>query len=559
VAFVFASALTIGSALLVAKVNPLIVYSSSYAVWTMTVSLFYFSFWLIMRGASFVRPSALHRGFVIVWLFFLGWAAQVLAALAEDRWNIAAGYSTVFLQSGVFLSLLISLLELFALPGKHDFAWQLHDAHQARDYRDRHEDDSRGPSHGREDGANDDGDNDELSSPTETTPLRASEPGYGANDGENSRTTFASGYRRSVSENPPESNARHPSQPYAQEQSWSGLLPKWTWFLQLLLLAPVPIILIGNMGLTASTALSQVATDSGRPLLPLLIPACFTILILLPLSPFIHRVTHHVPVFLLLVFIGTFIYNLVAFPFSTNHRMKFSFLQTVDLDAGTNIVTLTGWEDYIRPVINSLPSAASHSISCDGLPDNSKLSRCHYDAAEFPDVANGKNIKSLMKVTVPLNTPNTLLIDALNTRVCLLSTSRPIFGFSVEGGEAADSRLGDFPTDGFSNIALFRRDWEGAWNVSLILTDETKSIGGTDDPHQDGQDVIPYDELKVRDVSTTAQDGPLEVTVACQWSDINEADNIPAIQELHRYMPTWAIYTKAGVGLVQVTKKYQML
>jgi hypothetical protein len=31
-AFIFASALTIGSALLVAKVNPLIVYSSSYAV-----------------------------------------------------------------------------------------------------------------------------------------------------------------------------------------------------------------------------------------------------------------------------------------------------------------------------------------------------------------------------------------------------------------------------------------------------------------------------------------------------------------------------------------------
>lgn len=39
--------------------------------WAMTMSLFYFIFWLIVRGASFVRPSALHRGFALGWLFVM--------------------------------------------------------------------------------------------------------------------------------------------------------------------------------------------------------------------------------------------------------------------------------------------------------------------------------------------------------------------------------------------------------------------------------------------------------------------------------------------------------
>lgn len=186
--------------------------------WAMTLSLFYFSLWLIMRGSNFVRPTALQRGFVNIWLFALGWGIQVLAAVAEDRMHIAALYSSLFLQSAVFLSTLISLLEQFGLLRKNEFAQQQHDAHHARDhpeYRDlAHSGD------GEQGGADDDSDS-LTDEPTERTPLRVGEQGYGAN----TQPSFADTYRRSVSENTPNlpDNDSHP--PYEFEQSWSGRLP----------------------------------------------------------------------------------------------------------------------------------------------------------------------------------------------------------------------------------------------------------------------------------------------------------------------------------------------
>jgi hypothetical protein len=98
--------------------------------------------------------------------------------------------------------------------------------------------------------------------------------------------------------------------------------------------------------------------------LPLILAAIFSIILLLPLGPFIHRFTYQIPCFLFLVFVGTLIYNLLAFPFSANNRYKAYFLQTVDLESGQNEVGLFGLKEYIRPIIASLPSAAGQGISC---------------------------------------------------------------------------------------------------------------------------------------------------------------------------------------------------
>ena len=507
----------------------------------MTLSLFYFSFWLIMRGSSFVRPSALHRGFVLVWMFAFGWAIQVAAAVAEDRYHFAALYSSVFLQSAVFLALLISLLEQFALLNKRDFAQQLHNAHLARD---RVGHGSHHPHGGDgEQDEPDEGDENPPDSPTETTPLRAGEQGYGSNT-----QTFANTYRRSVSENVdgPSPPIIGSYQPFEFEQTWSGRLPSWTWIIQFLLLAPVPVFLFGNIGLTAMTALRMTGTDGSSVKMPLLAISVISIFLLLPIAPFIHRVTHHVPMFLLCVFAATLMYNLTAFPFDTDHRFKFFFQQRIDLDKNTNVLEITGVEEFARQVIRELPIAAGQEIDCSQKTiGRDTLNDCIVDASQkkyHPNLASGKEFAELFTFTQLQSDDQAKVkfqLQAIDTRLCYVNTSRPLSQFEVEGGNPRDPRFGAFPNEGLENIILWRRTWDKPWNVTLYIADDNNIE-------------------KNGDVVVGNRADPLEITISCQWSDANEADTIPAFHEIVQYMPPWAIVTKKNSGLVEVTKTFRI-
>lgn len=88
----------------------------------MMLTLFFTSFWFVMKGADFVRPSALHRGYTLLWMFLIGWAILVATTVFEDRFGIASGYIFVFYESAIFLATLISFVELFALITKDNYA-----------------------------------------------------------------------------------------------------------------------------------------------------------------------------------------------------------------------------------------------------------------------------------------------------------------------------------------------------------------------------------------------------------------------------------------------------
>lgn len=91
-----------------------------------------------MAGANFARPSALHRGYCIIWLFAISWLCGVANTVFEDRFRIAAGYTFVFLHAATFLATVITLCELFALPSKMAFAQRVHAAHDATDHGEDH-------------------------------------------------------------------------------------------------------------------------------------------------------------------------------------------------------------------------------------------------------------------------------------------------------------------------------------------------------------------------------------------------------------------------------------
>lgn len=87
-----------------------------------------------MRGANFVRPSSLHRGYANLWLFVFGWLVLVAVTALEDRRRVAAGYIFVFLESAIFLSCLISFVELLALPRKSSYALQVQEDYDGQEH-----------------------------------------------------------------------------------------------------------------------------------------------------------------------------------------------------------------------------------------------------------------------------------------------------------------------------------------------------------------------------------------------------------------------------------------
>jgi hypothetical protein len=561
IALLFATALTVGAAFLLRKINPLIVYSSPYSVWATMISLFYFSLWLILRGASAVRPSALQRGYVNIWLFIMGWALLVGVTALEDRFKIASGYFFVFFESALFLSTLITLLELFALPRKTSWGQQVREDHQALDHSEQLI--APTPSEAVTPAADD---TDDVGPANETTPLIPPVPSLGGDNGDsNVRTTFATTYRRSISKIQHQVRKAQDAKdkPIEDEQAWSFALPTWTWIFQFLLIGPFIAILAGEIGLILVDAVNQTGVDGSSLLMPYLIIAFFTILILLPLSPFIHRVTHHIPNLLLVVFVGTLIYNLVAFPFSANNRYKVYFQQTVDLDTGETKSHFHGLEKYVRPIIAELPSSAGQAVDC-GPSAKDGLVNCTYDSSHIgprigkalPDgVPPQVGYADLVTINATRGDGNTTRfeIDAVNTKACFLHFSRPVSRLDIANASAWDERFGPYPEDGVGLVKMWRRDWNKTWVVDVEWTDPKTVSLDTDTVAEGGAEdwvMVGSDELKVRKTSG------IEGYVACQWSDANTRGVIPALDEALQYSPTWAGITKYAEGLVEGRKSF---
>ncbi|RFU23960.1 hypothetical protein B7463_g12382, partial [Scytalidium lignicola] len=510
VAFIVATLLTVGAAFLVRKFNPFIVFSSSYSVWTMSLSLYFIVFWFIMAGCNFTRPSALHRGYTLMWMYAFGWILLFVATIYEDQFKISAGYLFVFYESAIFLAFLISLCELFALPTKTSVVEAAFDEQEAREYH-------NGPSS-----------SDHLIAPgsdeidaeaTETTPLVGGD-GHRTTIG----TTFAAGYRRrSVQTRAEAEDDSEKGQVYGQEQKWSSGLPTWTWLLQFLLVCPFILIIIGQVGLLIVTATDQTGTDGSSLILPFLVIAFFSVLILWPIGPFAHRITHHIPTFLFLVFLGTLIYNLVAFPFSSNNRYKAYFQQTVDLDTGINRVTIGGIEEYIQCETRPLVRSGLKYCSWEGLPPK---------VVSIPDgVPPEKSYQEWLTYNVtrvPDRNMATLHIFGRETKGCVLRFDRPFSGFRVHGA-AADDKFGSVPESGSDQLKLWHRDWNKEWVVDIEW------------PISEGK--LPGDE-------------GIQGRVVCLWSDQNTRGRIPALDEIYRFAPAWSSISKLSDGLVEGSKPF---
>jgi hypothetical protein len=492
----------------------------------MMLSLYFIVFWWIMRGADFIRPSALHRGYAFLWTFIIGWGILVAATVFEDRFRIASGYMFVFLESGVFLATLISLCELFALPTKSEYASFAKGEGETR------ESISALPDSNLLLAPKLDEINEEEA--TETTPL------FGGDSSGSQTTTFANYGRRSIGGGDgAKDDLDDQHRPYGKEQGWSGKLPTWTWLLQFMLIAPFMLIVIGEVALFIVGAIHQTGPDGSSLLSPYILMATFTILLLLPIGPFIHRFSFHIPLFLFLIFVGTLIYSLVAFPFSANNRYKAYFVQTVDLETGQNQVYLSGLEDFIRPIIASLPSSSGHIINCISNPNlRSSVKYCSWEGlapkvvqnvpAGVPPEKSYDDWVSFNVSRAPGQNTARFVLSGVNTRACALRFDRPIKNFSVLGG-ARDDRFDPVPETGSKEVRLWHREWDQTWTVDIEW-----AVGAGKRPGDEG----------------------MEGKVVCLWSDDNIEGVIPALDEVRRFAPVWSAVQKASDGLVEGNKRF---
>lgn len=530
--FAVATGCVVALAFLMVKINPYILYSSEYAVWSMMLAAWFSIAWFLSTMADKVRPTALSRMYTIMWLYIISWIALVFVTIGENNLKIASGYFMVIYNASVFAALLISYLELLALPRKAKYVEHVAGVGSPRSTRPgsvasrRLLDDNEEPPRSSE------GDNEE---PTERTGLlRGGE--------RRTQNTFARfGRRRNQDINGPLDETEDPflAKAFGDEQAWSGSLPQWTWILQFLILAPINVILVGQIALFATSALHQTPAD-GSAILPIyLVMAALTVLLMLPLAPFLHRFTYHLPTFFFFIFAGCLIYNLLAFPFSRDARLKHYFLQTVDLDHGTNTVQLTGVEGFVQDIVDELPSVAGQSFNCSTTDDPRRagLQSCRW-AGLTPNVVSNSSealvsssnasdyYKDWVRYNISTHADSALLtFSGKESKNCRLLFDSPVSSLHILNttdtirSSSKPVRREDGNYQGATELRLFSRDWAKNFQVNVTWADgEAKGKSGK---------------------------------VGCMWSDVNEIGVVPALDEVWRYEPVWSVVSKAGDGLVE--------
>ena len=275
-----------------------------------------------------------------------------------------------------------------------------------------------------------------------------------------------------------------------------------------------------------------------------LLIALLTTLLLLPLTPFLHRFVYQIPTILFLIFVGCLIYNLLSYPFSRDARLKVFFTQSVDLNTGINNVTLTGLDGYVKEVIDELPSSTGKNLHCgDGSSDplRASLRSCSWHGlapnvlsnldtpvAPFKNHSHIPETSSWLRYNITSNASTaTFTFSGKNTKACRLVFDSPVSDVSIVDA-ASDPRYQAVKDAGSTQVRLFSREWDKTFRVNVTWDgegDEGAAKGKTG-------------------------------KVLCIWSDANQHGTIPAYDELRRFAPVWAAATKASDGLVEGWKEF---
>jgi hypothetical protein len=240
-------------------------------------------------------------------------------------------------------------------------------------------------------------------------------------------------------------------------------------------------------------------------------------------------------------------------------------------------------EEFVRPVIAALPSAAGREVVC-GESKRVGLSSCCFDGSGTPPrlTSLGSSLDSAFReeeeeeggyeglVTTNAtrlknedgtNIPAARIeVSANNTKACFLEFETPVSALRVQGSSGWDERFGQYPEAGVKNLRLWHRKWDEAWVVEVEWKEDGAAEAGgsesglpslTSSTAEGGRG---DGELKMR----RRREGGLKGAVVCMWSDANVPGTIPALDEALQFAPAWAAITKLSEGLVEGRKAFEV-
>ncbi|KIJ55609.1 hypothetical protein M422DRAFT_151554 [Sphaerobolus stellatus SS14] len=455
--------LPIGLAYLYNVANPYIVYSSGYVVALSLLAAALIGLHLPLLILSEFRPVPQQKSIILLEYYVLWWILLVFETVMVNKHKLGGLYAISFFHVAAFTALVITLSEHLVLPQK------LHpNIH---------------PTNGTDSGDDEQPNHEAVE--TERTPLL--------------------GRRRRV------------TNPNVQEGEHYGF-----WFAEYLLLVPFPVILVTNTCLTVLGSLPQSLADGSSPLTVYLALAVLGFFVVLPLAPFAHKIHRYVSYTLVVVLVITGAYNLLAFPFSHNSPLKVFFKQTINLDDGTNAVSLTGVSGYINNrILPNLPSTVDQTPNCSASNIRLGLMTCEWEGLApsiLPD-----NSKDYISFNASLAAPGTALIklQGRNTRGCRIYFDRPVSTVRLENSTGAVQKLYPFPQDGINLLKLWSREWDKEFVVTANW------IGGQN----------------------------LTGKVACGWA---EGGGMSALDEVSGFLPAWAIVSKFDDALVEAIHTFSV-
>jgi len=296
--------------------------------------------------------------------------------------------------------------------------------------------------------------------------------------------------------------------------------------LQFLLVVPFPVILTTQMAVLLLNALNQTLVDGSPAFTVYLGASLLAVLSFLPILPFAHKLHRSVAYIAVLVFAVALLYNVFAFPFSENSPIKVFFQQSIDLETGSNEVTLTGLKPWLsRSLVPELPSSwgAEAQANCSLKDDlRANVPSCSWHGLP-PSVAPG-NTSTWLSVKTIKEAPGmgSITLSGKDTRNCRLYFDSAVTSISVNGSSGLVQPLFPIPQEGVRELRLWSREWERTFEVSLVWKEGDK---------------------------------PLRGRAACEWA---EAAGIPALEEVVSFLPRWALVTKRTDGLLEGWKSFEI-
>lgn len=290
----------------------------------------------------------------------------------------------------------------------------------------------------------------------------------------------------------------------------------WLWSLKILLCVPVPVCLMMQIGIIVLNALSQTLPDGSSPLFVYAFIALVSLLLVLPIVPFVAVIPRYVSFALILLFILISGVNLLSPPFLEQSPLKVFYHQNVNLTDNTNTVQLAGLEGYIQKVAHQIPSALHNPIVCE--PSDRGLTACSWSSATTIT-------RDMVSVSTETLQPGqaTLKLKGEDTRFCRIRFDTPVVSFHVHEttGDIQEGYL--LPPNRVKELRFWSRE-----RGKEFLVDVTWPANET-----------------------------LRGRASCQWSDSEDWEKrSPAFQEVLAFLPSWSLASSLKDGPVEASLEF---